>query len=67
MPDGPLADPGVRYSRTGLVKRERTQKGWGDHRGYDRRSHGFRFSKYCQSVGICRGTRYRDSNPVEPR
>jgi hypothetical protein len=32
-PDAPLADPGVRNSRTGLVKRTRIQKGWGDHRG----------------------------------
>jgi hypothetical protein len=31
LPDGPLADPGVRYSRTGLVQRARTQKGWEDH------------------------------------
>ena len=33
FPGGPLADPGVRYSRTGLVESARTQKGWGDHRG----------------------------------
>jgi hypothetical protein len=33
LPDGPLADPGMQYSRTGLVKRARTQKDWGDHRG----------------------------------
>jgi hypothetical protein len=32
LPDGPLADPGVRYSRTGLVRATHTQKGWGDHR-----------------------------------
>jgi hypothetical protein len=32
LPDSPLADPSVRYSRTRLVKRARTQKDWGDHR-----------------------------------
>ena len=55
MPDGPLADPGVRYSRTGLVKRARTQKGLGDHLGVlTVASHDFRFSNYCQCTGNLR-------------
>jgi len=65
MPDGPLADPGVRYSRNGLVKRARTQKGWGDHFGAsDRRSHDFRIANLCQRTGRLAQPHNRDSNPV---
>ena len=56
MLDSPLADPGVRYSLTGLVWGTHTQKGWGDHRGADRCRHGFQFAKNCQCAGIGRAT-----------
>jgi hypothetical protein len=63
LPDSPLADPGVRYSLTGLVKRARTQKDWGNHRGNSAAAMipGFRFAVNAPATSA--QPRHRYSNP----
>ena len=65
MPDGPLADPGVRYSGTGLIKRARTQKGWGNHRGMAIAGTISDSRNTVNVLAVSAQPPYRDSNPVD--